>query len=443
MSASDPSDSSFDAQPVDRHDAYLALRFRDFRFLFTSSFLSVLGALIQSTALGWDIYNRTNDVIYLGYVGLAQVLPAIIFSLFAGHIADRYDRKRVALIAQCILMVCSASLIVLSITQSSILLIYVLLFLRGTAQAFNEPAYGALLPQTVPSHAISSAINWNMAGFHIAAITGPALAGAVIALTGTATWCYALDAGMWVLIILSVAQIKGKPYERSNEELSVKSLLAGARFIWRDKIILASITLDLFAVLFGGAVTLLPVFARDVLHVDEFGYGVLRSAPSLGALLMALTMAHLPPMKQAGRNLLVVVIGFGVATIIFGLSQSFILSAIALAATGALDNVSMVIRGALVQLRTPDDMRGRVGAVNGIFISSSNELGGFESGLVAKIFGPVMAAASGGVLTIAVVLTIMWIWPQLRHLGELKAPEPEEVLESAVVSRQIETQQTV
>jgi len=413
-------------QPPARHDAYHALRFRDFRFLLSSAFLNVLGALIQSTALGWDIYNRTNDVLFLGYVGLAQVIPAILFSLFAGHIADKYDRKRVALIAQSVLMLCSITLVILSITQSSIWLIYVLLFVRGTAQAFNEPAYGALLPQTVPPDAIGSAVTWNMTAFHVAAITGPALAGALIAITGSATWCYVLDAGLWVLILLSVWRIKGRPYERSTEDLSVRSLLAGARFIWRDKVILASITLDLFAVLFGGAITLLPVFARDVLRVDEFGYGILRAAPSVGALLMAVTMSHLPPMKQAGRNLLLVVIGFGVATIVFGLSQSFWLSAFALLLTGALDNVSMVIRGALVTLRTPDDMRGRVGAVNGIFISSSNELGGFESGLVAKLLGPVAAAASGGVATIAVVLGIMWIWPQLRKLGELKAPEPGE-----------------
>ncbi|MGE5657463.1 MAG: MFS transporter [Actinomycetota bacterium] len=402
------------------HDPFAALRFRNYRLFFTGNVLSSTGSQMQSVAVGWELYERTGSALVLGGIGLVQVLPVILLTLPAGHIADRRDRQRTVLFTQVMLAVCSLGLAVLSYTQGSIFLIYTCLLLSGVARAFNKPASDALLPQLVPLRIFSNAATWNSSAYQLASVVGPAIGGLVIALQKNALGVYIFDAILAFACFSATALISGQQAVRVTEETSLKTLAAGLHFVWENQIILAAIALDLFAVLLGGAVTLLPIFAKDILQVGPEGLGWLRAAPSIGALLMAVALAHLPPMKQAGKALLWSVAGFGVVTIIFGLSRWFWLSLVMLALSGALDNISVVIRHTLVQVRTPDYLRGRVSAVNSVFISTSNELGGFESGLIAAIFGPVISVVGGGIGTIAVVLAVAWIWPEIRKLGSLQ-----------------------
>ena len=411
---------------VERHDPYIALRSRDFRLLTLASAVSALGTQMVSVAIGWQLYERTNSTLVLGYIGLVQVLPVIFFSLYAGHIADRYDRRRMVLITLLVMAFSSAGLAVLSYTQGSLLLIFACLFLVGLARAFYGPASGTLWPQTVPPEAMTNAATWSSSGWQLASVVGPMIGGFIIAVSLSATPVYVLDMVALLICGLLVALVKSRPVERSQEsqlqqsqESPLQSILAGVRFVWSTQIILAAITLDLFAVLLGGATALLPVFARDILQVGPAGLGWLRAAPSIGALAMAFALAYLPPFKSAGKMLLWAVGGFGIATVVFGISHSFWLSLTMLMVLGALDNISVVIRTSLVLLRTPDEMRGRINAVNSIFIGASNELGAFESGLAATFLGPITAVAAGGIGTVLVVLLVALIWPEMRRLGRL------------------------
>lgn len=406
---------------VERHDPYIALRSRDFRLLTLASAISAFGTQMVSVAIGWQLYERTNSTLVLGYIGLVQVLPVIFFSLYAGHIADRYDRRRMVLITLLLMAFSSGGLAVLSYTQGSLLLIFGCLFIVGLARAFNGPANGTLWPQTVPPEAMTNAATWSSSAWQLASVAGPMLGGFIIAVSLSATPVYVLDMVALLICGLLVALVKSRPVERTQEaqEPPLQSILAGVRFVWSTQVILAAITLDLFAVLLGGATALLPVFAKDILQVGPAGLGWLRAAPSIGALAMALALAHLPPFKKAGQTLLWAVAGFGVATIVFAFSHSFWLSLAMLALLGALDNISVVIRTALVLLRTPDAMRGRINAVNSIFIGASNELGAFESGLAATFLGPITAVAAGGIGTVLVVLLVALIWPEMRRLGRL------------------------
>ncbi|MBC8120946.1 MAG: MFS transporter, partial [Gemmatimonadaceae bacterium] len=261
---------------------------------------------------------------------------------------------------------------------------------------------------------------WNSSGFQVASMAGPAIGGLLIALQGEAALVYVVDALLILASFGCVAFIGGRQRQPSPEAPSFKSLVAGISFVWRSKLILAALTLDMFAVLLGGATTLLPVFAKDILQVGPAEFGWLRAAPAIGAFVMAFALAHLPPLRQAGKTLLWAVAGFGVVTVVFGLSRWFWLSLLMLVLSGALDNISVVVRHTLVQLRTPDYMRGRVSAVNSVFIGSSNELGGFESGVAAALFGPVLAVVGGGIGTVAVVLAVAFTWPQIRALGLLE-----------------------
>jgi MFS family permease len=262
-------------------------------------------------------------------------------------------------------------------------------------------------------------VTWNTSGWQSAAVAGPALGGYLIYKTRGATSVYLFDVAFCLVAIALLAAIRSRPAPRAAEEISLRSLVAGFEFVRKSDLILAALTLDLFAVLLGGSTALLPIFARDILHVGPAGLGWLRSAPAFGAALMALAQAHRPPLRRAGPTLLWAVAGFGVATIVFGFSTGPVLSFVMLLLTGALDNISVVVRGTLVQTLTPDAMRGRVSAVNGLFIGSSNELGGFESGATAKLFGPVASVVAGGIGTILVVLAAAWYWPRLRRLGAL------------------------
>jgi MFS family permease len=402
-----------------QHDPYLALRYRDFRLLVAGRFIVTLGEQMLNVAIGWELYVRTNSALALGFVGLAQIAPIMLFSLPAGQVADRINRKRIVITSQTIMTIAASFLALLSALHGALPLVYATLALLGTAYAFNDPASSSLLPQTVPAEAFPNAATWSSSSWQFAAVLGPALGGFIIALTGHATAVYVLDAIACAIYIVLLLLMRSKQMEYAKEASSLRSLAAGVGFVWRTKIILATITLDLFAVLLGGAVTLLPIYAISILHVGAVGLGWLRAAPSIGAVIMALSQAHLPPFKKAGWTLLLAVAGFGVATIVFGLSRSFLLSLLALVALGALDNISVIVRSTLLLLRTPDEMRGRISAVNSIFVGASNELGGFESGLAAALFGPVIAVVGGGIGTILVVIAVALIWPEVRRLGRL------------------------
>ncbi len=406
-----------------RHDPYAALRYRDFRLLLVGRFIASLGDQMLSFAIGWELWLRTRNELALGLVGLVQVVPIIVLSLPAGHVADQYNRKRLVLITQFLLALCSMGLGLLSLVQGPLLLVYLCLFGIGIARAFNSPASSTLLPQTVPPSIFTSAATWSSSAWQLAAVVGPALAGLLVALLKSVTVIYVLDAAAALIFLALVVLMKGRQLALSRKAATLESLAEGIRFIRGEKVILAAITLDMFAVLFGGAVTLLPVYATDILKVGPEGLGLMRAAPSVGALAMAVLIAHRPPFRRAGRTLLLAVTGFGVATIIFGLSTSFVLSLLMLGLLGALDNISVVIRSTLLLTRTPDEMRGRTSAVNSIFISASNELGGFESGLTAALFRPMVSVVGGGIGTILVVLAVARTWPEMRVLKTLDVPE--------------------
>src|SRR6266581_1388167 len=344
-------------------------------------FIAGLGEKMIDVAIGWELYERTGSALVLGGVGLALVIPVMLLSLPAGHIIDRFNRKYIVIISQIVLALVSLGLTTLSFTRGSLVLIYSCLVLYGCAAAFNSPAASTLLPQVVAESAFENAATWDSSVGQLASVLGPALGGLLIALLGGATFVYAINA----------------------------------------EVILASITLDMFAVLLGGATTLLPIYAKNILHVGPAGLGWLRAALSIGALCMSFAIAHMPPFKKAGRTLLVAVTGFGVATIVFGLSRWFWLSLLMLALLGGFDNISVVIRSTLLMTRTPNALLGRISAINFIFIGASNELGGFESGLVAQFFGPVIAVVGGGIGTVLVVLLVALIWPQMRRLGAMSA----------------------
>lgn len=384
-------------------------------------------------ALGWELYERTHSALALGLVGLATALPVVILALPAGDLADRMDRKRILIWAQVVFILAGLALAALSYWRGPVLLVYAVLLGRGAAQAFNNPARQALLPRLVPASVFGNAVTWASSGFQVAAVVGPGLGGIAIAIERRATGVYLISSALTAIYLWTLIGIRGPAgpqmraagedaalsMPRPREKMTLESVVAGMRFVRETKVILAAITLDLFAVLLGGATALLPIFAKDILNVGPDGLGWLRAAPSVGALLIAVTIAHRRPMRRTGATLLFAVAGFGAATIVFGLSRSFWLSLAMLFVLGALDGISMIIRSTLVQLRTPDAMRGRVSAVNSVFIDMSNELGGFESGALAALVGPVTAVVAGGVGTLVVVGSVALVWPELRQLGPL------------------------
>ena len=388
--------------------------------------MGVIGWQMLQVALGWELYERTHSALALGLVGLATALPVVIFALPAGDLADRMDRKKILVWAQIAFIIAGFALAALSYWRGPVALVYVVLLARGAAQAYNNPARQALLPRLVPAETFGNAVTWASSAFQVAAVVGPGIGGIVIAIERGATGAYLISTLLTVIYLWALLGIRGGATNdetaqpaRPREKMTLESLAAGMRFVRETKVILAAITLDLFAVLLGGATALLPIFAKDILHVGPDGLGWLRAAPSVGALIVAVTIAHRPRMSRTGPTLLLAVAGFGIATIVFGLSKSFWLSLVMLFVLGALDGISMIIRSTLVQLRTPDEMRGRVSAVNSVFIDMSNDLGGFESGAVAALIGPVAAVVAGGVGTLVVVGAVAAAWPELRGLGPL------------------------
>lgn len=402
------------------HDPYAALRYRNFRLLFTGRFVAQIGEMMVSVGVGWELYERTGDAFALGLVGLVQMIPVLLLSLPAGYLVDRLDRRMVTLWSQVVLIGCSLALAVISFTQGSLVLLYAILAVIGAARAFNNPAEAALTPQTVPKELYFNASTWSSTIWQMSAISGPAFGGFIIGLAQHAAWVYLVNAAAGTVLVVTLLLLRLSPQPRpETDEPPLKALRAGWNFVRHTQIILASITLDMFAVLFGGATFLLPIYAKDILQVDATGLGLLRAAPSIGALVMAQFLSRRPPFQRSGVILLLAVAGFGIATIAFGVSTSFWFSLLMLALTGALDNISVVIRHTLVLTHTPDAMRGRVNAVNFLFIGASNELGGFESGVAAALLGPIGAVVSGGIGTLLVVGLVAWKAPLLRRMGAL------------------------
>jgi MFS family permease len=398
------------------HDPYAALRLREFRLFSMGRNVAALGDNMQSVAVGWELYERTHRPMALGWVGLVQALPIFVFALLAGHVADNFPRRRTSILAQVAFCVCSAALAALSARHAPVSLYYLCLFCSATARAFGNPARGALLPQIVPVALLGSAISWDTSLRRIAVISGAALGGWALGLVHHASTVYLINTGLGLvsaLLLFLIHEAGGTGAIR--ERVTWKTLVAGIHYILRADLILATITLDLFAVLLGGATTLMPIYADAILKVGPEKLGWLRAAPSGGALLMALALAHLPAFRRPGRIMLWSVAAFGVATIVFGVSRSLWLSLGALFLLGAFDMISVVVRQTLIQTQTPNDMRGRVNAVNSVFISSSNEIGGFESGLVAQIFTPVISVVSGGIGAILIVCGAAALWPSLRN----------------------------
>jgi MFS family permease len=404
-------------EPV--HDPYAVLRNRDVVLFLIGRFVSSLGQQMLTVAVGWELYMRTHSALNLGFVGLSQMVPMLLFTLPAGHMADTYDRKRIIILTTFIIGCASVGLALISAATASVFWIYFCLFAAGTARTFLWPASSAFLPNLVSRQEFSKVVTWSSGSFHLSSVAGPAAGGFLIALTNRAYSVYALNAAAALICLSLTSLVRRHVVSAPKEKISARSLIAGFKFVFESRIILGTITLDLFAVLFGGATALLPVYAKDILHAGPAGLGILQSALPCGSLLCALILAHRRPLQKAGRALLWAVAVFGFATIAFGLSRWFWFSFLMLFVCGAVDNISVVVRHTLVQLLTPDEKRGRVSAVNSLFIGTSNELGGFESGFVAYLTGPVFSVVSGGIGTIMVVMAVALIWPQIRKYGRL------------------------
>jgi len=422
-SAANPSPEVLHQPAAARHDPYSALRFRDFRLYLIGWIVSVIGSQILEVAVAWDLYQRTRNALCLAWVGLVSAAPIILLALPAGHIADRFDRRRIMITMQLLTTSCALGLGILSFHPGPLWAIYSILFMSAVGKAIGWPARSALVPSLVPTEIFSNAIAWNTTAFETAAMAGPALGGILIAWNHTVP--YFVTAFCGFIFIATIIPIQKRPTPPRREPANLKSLAAGVRYVIDNQIILAVISLDLFAVLLGGATYILPIFATNILAVGARGFGWLRASPALGAIISALILAHLPPMKRAGRALLFAVTCYGIATIIFGLSRNFWLSIAMLFLTGVFDNVSVLVRHTLVQVLTPDSMRGRVSAVNNIFVGASNELGGFESGVTARYFGPILSVVGGGIGTLIVVGLTTIIWPQVRKFGSLVDARPE------------------
>ncbi len=382
----------------------------------------MLATQMQAVIVGWQIYEITKDPFSLGLIGLAEAIPSLTVSLYAGHLVDRSDRKKIISLSSAILLICSGSLLIISANISEVLisnkiyLIYGVIFLSGIARGFLSPANFAFVAQLIPRELLPKAISWSTTNWQIGVIAGPAIGGLLYGFFGIVT-SYSADVFLMIVSIFFILIIKKKPLPVFSETESMKeSIKAGVKFVFNNKFILSVITLDLFAVLFGGATALLPVFAAEILKVGPEGLGYLRAAPAVGAVILGLIMAKKPLTHNAGRNLIVTVLGFGLSMIVFGVSTNFYLSMFALAASGAFDQVSVVIRALIVQLETPENLKGRVSSVESIFIGSSNEIGAFESGLAAKLLGTVPSVVFGGCMTLIVVVLVALKFPQLRKL---------------------------
>ena len=402
------------------HDPYQALRHPEFRWFMLGSFALFVATQIQSVVLGWQVYELTKDPLSLGWVGLSEALPFLALTLVGGHAADRKDRRWLSMGAQSVLTLGAAFLLVHSFgTSTKVWPFYAVNVLAGFGRAFYRPASMALSTELIPKEAYGNAATWRSSNFHLALVIGPALGGLLYGF-GSARLAYGVQVALMLFSLYSLFKLRFHPRPPSNEAISMlKSLQEGIRFVFRQRLLLGAMSLDLFAVLFGGAVALLPIFASDILKVGPQGLGILRAAPAVGSVLVSLWLAHHPPLQRAGRTLLICVALFGLCWIAFALSTHFGISLALLVISGATDNVSVVLRATLVQVLTPQEMMGRVSSVNAFFIGSSNELGAFESGLAAWLLGVVPSVVFGGLMTLGIVTATAWKVPELRNLREI------------------------
>jgi MFS family permease len=408
---------------VSQHDAYAALRLPNVRAYLIGRVAWALGNTMLQTTIGWQLYELTRSALALGIVGLVQVIPVVVLALPVGRLVDRHNRRDMATLAIGVYAACVVALMLFSWMRVPVSWFYVAFFVMGVANSAAGPATSALFAQICPPEHLVNANAWRSTTVQLFMLAGPVVGGFVLA-ASNATVTYAISAAAIVAFLLALLRIprppsppRAPPGEPGHE---ARELRAGLRFVFSNQLMLSAITLDLFAVLFGGVNALLPVFARDILHTDARGLGVLRGAQAAGAFAMAFLTTRLPPWKKAGHVLLYTVSGFAACTVVFGLSRSFGLSVLMLVLIGAFDNVSAVIRMSLEQLATPEALRGRVSAVNYVFIGLSNEMGEFESGFAAWAVGPMWAVAGGGLVALAVVAVVAWRWPALRHLGRLE-----------------------
>lgn len=415
-----------------RPDPYAALRHPKFARYILCLFALTLGIQIQGTVVGWQMYDLTHDPLALGLIGLAEALPALATALYAGHVADRHDRRRITLVALTVLVACSVALWLLAgphlpglalATPARVRAIYGVIIVSGVARAFLQPARQALSAEFVPRALFKNAITWRTGSWQLAAVLGPAIGGLLYAIGGTPL-AYAVDVALMGFAVAVMLSIRHRsPERRRSGEPVWASVAGGVRFVAGEPVILGALTLDLFSVFFGGAVALLPIFAAEILHVGPTGLGLLRAAPAAGAVMMGLFLARHHDFRRTGHVLLWSVAGFGACMIGFGLSTTFWLSLVLLFTSGLLDMISVVIRSTLLQSRTPEALLGRVSSVNQLFIGSSNEIGMFESGVTARWFGTAPSVVLGGVATLGVVALTAWFVPTLRTLGRLHPEE--------------------
>jgi MFS family permease len=419
-----------DVKAADARAGRVAFTHPGFVLFQIARFLMVAATEMQAVAVGWQVYDITRKPLDLGFVGLAQFLPGILLFPISGHASDRYERRKVLSVCYAGFAVCFGLLLTLARRSApSIVSMYVVLVLIGVVRSFNSTASRAILPQLVPREHFPNAVAWNSSIFQAATILGPSLGGIVYAAFHGPSAVYAIAMATAAAAMVSTFRIKpevraavqGEVQARRREPMTFKTVFAGLDYIWSKKLILGAISLDLFAVLLGGAVALLPVYAREILHTGPWGLGLMRTAPGVGAALMAVMLAHWPLRGQSGPTLLGAVAGFGIFTIVFGVSRNLVVSLVALVLLGASDMISVIIRATLTQLATPDEMRGRVTAVDMIFIGASNEFGQFESGVTAQWFGTVPAVILGGVGTLVVIALWAWWFPELRRAGDLHA----------------------
>ncbi len=418
-------------------DPYAALRFKEFRIFLMMRFAMVFAWSMQFVVIEWEVYSITKNPLSLGIIGLMEVIPAVSLALFAGHIVDQKEKK--GLLFKCILGFSAISFglflmtwprIISGLEKNSILYgIYFLVFLGGIVRAFLGPTIFSLFSLLIPKKIYPNAATWSSSVWQMGSVLGPALGGFFIHWIGV-HWSMCFIFAFSLMAILLLMQIPKKPILNPKiGEPIMQSLKEGLKFVFSTKVILGAITLDMIAVLFGGAVALLPIYAQDILKVGPEGFGILRAAPAVGALIIMFTSAYFPLNKNAGYKLLAAILGFGICIIVFGISNIFWISVIALFLSGVTDGISVIIRQTILQLRTPDSMRGRVASVNSMFVGSSNELGAFESGVTAKLFGTVTAVVFGGCMTIATVITTGIAFPKLRKLDFRKDLEEHQKLE--------------
>ena len=405
-------------------DAFAAIRNPLVRSLALARISGVLGTQIINVAVGWQLYERTNSAWSLGLVGLFELAPVLFFMVPAGNAADRFPRRNIAVVAQLVTFLAACGLMAISWFEGPVHFIYLMLMLVGAARAFAAPAVSTILPQLLKPDQFVNANAWVVSAFQFASISGPAVGGLIIGWSGGATWAYFSAALGLLIAAVGFSLLPAIEPPEATGKRSFSDVFAGFGFIRRTPVFLAAITLDMFAVLLGGAVVLLPIFAKDVLHAGPEGLGWLRAAPSAGSLLMLMVVTRMKPMARPGVMLMIAVIGFGLATIGFGLSKIFIVSFLCLFLTGVFDSISVVVRLTLEQVVTPDRLRGRVSAINYVFIGFSNEFGAFESGATAAMFGPVASVVGGGIGTILVVVAVALMWPALRRIGPLHTLKP-------------------